>query len=93
VLLVFKEAVNNAARHSRCSKAEIELTLVGPRLSLRVADNGRGFDPEAPLDGHGLTSMRARARELGGELHLTSAPGGGTVVAWTLDLSRRRRPT
>jgi ligand-binding sensor domain-containing protein/signal transduction histidine kinase len=91
VLLVFKEAVNNVARHARCSEAEIELTLVGSLLSLRVTDNGRGFAPEAALDGHGLTSMRARARELGGDLQISSTPGRGAVVSWTIDLSRLER--
>ena len=45
VLLIFKEAVNNAARHSGCSRVDIDLRMEGARLTLTVADNGIGFDP------------------------------------------------
>lgn len=80
LLLIFKEAVNNAARHSRCSAVEIELRVDGPRLVLIVTDNGTGFDASRDSDGQGLTSMQRRARRLGGTLDVASAPGSGTTV-------------
>src|SRR5437773_6658248 len=68
LLLIFKETVSNAVRHSRCSRVVIDFSADNRRLSLRVADNGRGFIPKAVSDGHGLLSMRRRAEKLGGDL-------------------------
>jgi ligand-binding sensor domain-containing protein/two-component sensor histidine kinase len=84
VLLIFKEAVNNAARHSGCSRAEIDLRVAGSRLVLTLADNGVGFDTSLQSDGQGLTSMQRRAGRLRGQLDITSANGSGTKV--TLDI-------
>jgi ligand-binding sensor domain-containing protein/signal transduction histidine kinase len=80
VFLIFKESVNNMLRHSRCTEAEIELRIEGGWLTLRLADNGRGFDPAQVGEGQGLTSMRVRAQRLGGELQVLSNQGEGTSV-------------
>src|SRR5262249_53207928 len=61
LLLIFKEAVNNAARHSGCSRVNIDFHADGSWLSLVVADNGVGFDSSAVGEGHGLVSMDRRA--------------------------------
>ena len=54
----------------------------GDGLSLRIADDGQGFDPTAVDDarGFGLSTMRARARALGGALSVESRPACGTTV-------------
>jgi ligand-binding sensor domain-containing protein/signal transduction histidine kinase len=80
LLLIFKEAVNNAARHSGASAVNIDLRLTGTRLSLVVADNGSGFDASRESDGQGLLSMCRRADRLGGALDVQSAIGSGTRV-------------
>ena len=80
VLLVFKEAVNNAARHSRCSRVEIDLRVSSSRLDLIVADNGSGFDSSVENEGQGLRSMARRARRLHGVLETESGAGLGTIV-------------
>jgi ligand-binding sensor domain-containing protein/signal transduction histidine kinase len=80
VFLIFKEAVSNAARHSRCTNVDIELTLEGSRLVLRITDNGRGFDPSGASEGQGLASMKRRAAGLGGDLRLVSTQGEGTQI-------------
>jgi signal transduction histidine kinase len=74
------EAVTNAARHSGATEVNLRLERDGPRLRLRVTDQGRGFDPTGASPGFGLTSMRHRARSVGGELRVSSAPGAGSVV-------------
>ncbi len=84
VLLIFKEVVNNAARHSSCTRVDIDFRAETSRLSLTVADNGSGFDTSAESEGQGLTSMRRRARRLGGTLDIVSSPQGGTAVALTV---------
>jgi signal transduction histidine kinase len=86
LLLIFKEAVNNSARHSRCSRVEIDLRVEGSRLLLIVADNGVGFDPSHESDGQGVLSMTRRAQRLKGVLEITSRSGLGTTVRLTLPL-------
>jgi signal transduction histidine kinase len=80
LLLIFKEAVNNAARHSRCSLVEIDLRVEAARLVLAIIDNGIGFDSTRTGDGQGIGSMQRRAQALRGSLEITSRSGAGTTV-------------
>ena len=84
LFLIFKEAVNNTVKHSGCSEAAIRLAIHDGTLQLELRDNGKGFDPALPVDGHGLSSLRTRAAALGGTLAIVSAPGAGTAI--TLDV-------
>ena len=79
--LILKESVNNIARHSGASAASIELSLRRNELRLEIADNGRGFDPGAHVDGNGIASMRKRAAAFGGRFSIDSAPGQGSRVS------------
>lgn len=84
VLRIAQEALHNAVRHSRARKVSVRLRDGGRALRLEVVDDGVGFDPADPeLRSHhlGLTSMEERARELGGRLVVSSAPGAGTTVS------------
>ncbi|GAA1500496.1 hypothetical protein GCM10009760_62070 [Kitasatospora kazusensis] len=84
VLRVAQEALHNALRHSGASTVDISLTGTPARGAvLRVADDGRGFDPDSVRRAGrhlGLVSMRDRAAGVRGRLSLESAPGKGTVV-------------
>jgi signal transduction histidine kinase len=80
LLLIFKEAVNNAARHSGCSRVDIDLHVEDARLWLSVADNGAGFDASAEPEGQGLMSMQRRAARLKGVLVVTTSRGAGTRI-------------
>jgi signal transduction histidine kinase len=51
---------------------------------MQVRDSGHGFETAACRDGFGLTSMRDRARSVGGELRISSEPGAGSQVEATL---------
>jgi signal transduction histidine kinase len=84
LLLVFKEALNNASRHARASHVAVSFREDGPRLVLTVADDGAGFDTSGEVDGQGLMSMRRRAAALDGHLSVDSKPGRGTVVTLTI---------
>ena len=88
VFMIFKESVNNIVRHSKCNRAEIEFKLEQGSLVLTLSDNGRGFDPASGSDGNGLSSMRRRAKNLGGELVLISSPAIGTTVLLRAPLER-----
>jgi signal transduction histidine kinase len=83
LLRIVREAVTNATRHGGASSISVELEN-GDGLSLRIVDDGVGFDPEDSDGGFGLTSMRDRARALGGELRIASTPGAGTAIEVTL---------
>ena len=75
------EALNNALKHARASQVLVRLRGTQNWVELEVADNGRGFDPQQrPAGGMGLHTMAERARRLGGELAIESAPGAGTKV-------------
>jgi signal transduction histidine kinase len=74
------EAVTNAARHSGSSLVRLSVERDGQRVTLRVSDQGCGFDTALPAGGYGLVSMGERARLAGGELRISSAPGRGSEV-------------
>jgi signal transduction histidine kinase len=64
---------------------DIELATRDEGVSMRIRDDGVGFDPDAPVDesmpGHaGVPFMRERARQAGGWCRIRSAPGDGTTV-------------
>jgi ligand-binding sensor domain-containing protein len=80
VLLIFKEVVNNIARHAECTQADIEFKSQGRWLLLKLKDNGKGFDTGRSFDGNGLASMGRRAERLGGTLEVVSRDGEGTAV-------------
>ncbi|MGH8961565.1 MAG: sensor histidine kinase [Jatrophihabitantaceae bacterium] len=79
-------ALGNVIAHSMAQHARITLTFQPDRVGLDVADDGRGFDPAAPVGestagtGIGLASMRTRLAEVAGTLTVETAPGGGTAI-------------
>lgn len=77
---VAEEALANAHRHGHAQNAELTLTFEPSRLSLRIWDDGLGFDPEAVLESLGFTVMRARMESLGGRLFIDSGVGRGTTI-------------
>jgi signal transduction histidine kinase len=82
---IVQEAVANAGRHAEADAVSINLRTTGSHVELRVADNGRGFEPGEPLDrrdpGHlGLASMRERAELLDGMLDIASSERGTRVL-------------
>jgi signal transduction histidine kinase len=83
VLRVAQEALHNALRHAEAERIELRMEARDGRLVVTVADDGVGFDPDAPgvrSRRLGLTSMEERARALGGSLAVVSRPGEGTTV-------------
>ncbi len=80
---VVQEALTNITRHAHPSHVDVRVRADGGLATVRVRDDGRGFDPEAALRAgrsRGLVGMRERAELLGGELRIDSAPGEGTTV-------------
>jgi len=82
LLRIAQEAINNAVGHARPEHILVDLTFAPSRVQLSVRDDGCGFDEAtAASNGHfGLIGMRERAKQIGGELRVVSAPGTGTEI-------------
>lgn len=91
VFLIFKESVNNVVKHSDCSNVEIDFKVEGKMLTLKLQDNGCGFNVSSyetngnnastnGKGGNGLLNMKRRAKELGGDYIIDSQSGKGTSV-------------
>jgi signal transduction histidine kinase len=80
---VAQEALQNAVTHAEARCITVSLARRGRELLLQVADNGRGFGPEAVAPGErlGLQGMRERAELIGGSLQVEGRAQGGTVVS------------
>jgi PAS domain S-box-containing protein len=81
VYRVTQEALQNAAKHSGASRIDVVLVAEPSQLTLRVADDGCGFDPAASEGtGIGLLTMRERVELVRGHLRIVSERGSGTLV-------------
>lgn len=83
--LIFKEAVNNAAKYARCRSLTVRISSGSRQLHLQVQDDGEGIGATAngqgvSLGGNGLRNMQARAAEIQGVLQVTSGPDRGTTI-------------
>ncbi len=90
VFRVIQESVNNAIKHSEAS--EITLHLEGMEsnlLKVVITDNGKGFDMRSASTGFGLSNMKSRIQDLNGAFDLTSEPGEGTKIFFTLSLENK----
>ena len=76
---VAQESLTNVARHSEATRVLLALSSNGDSLVLRVADNGRGFDP-IHVEGGGLRGIRENALIVGGVLAIKPSPTGGIEV-------------
>lgn len=89
IYLIFKEAVNNCAKHANCDKLQVNIGRRGNVFEMTVSDNGVGFVADTSCSGNGLTSMRQRAESVGGDLDISSG-GGGTKIKLEMPLKQRR---
>jgi signal transduction histidine kinase len=92
VFRIVQEALANALKHARTSRVDVDLRREREWLRITVRDEGIGFvgvPGETPGRGLGLLSMRERARLLGGECWIESAPERGTQVHVRIPLGSR----
>ncbi len=87
LLLIFKEIVNNTARHSEATSVNITMSITpkgspsrksAGTLQIVVEDNGKGFDLLTQNNGNGLRNIRKRSGDIGGKLTVASSIGKGT---------------
>jgi NarL family two-component system sensor histidine kinase LiaS len=77
---IIQGSLSNIARHSKASRAEIELNFNPTSVTLIVTDNGKGFDIDKKHKGLGLRSIQERVDLLGGTLDIQSKVGEGTTI-------------
>jgi ligand-binding sensor domain-containing protein len=87
IFLIYKEILNNIAKHSSAQEVTISMKLTGRSLILHVSDDGVGFGDEPTSRGMGLQSMRARATSVGGVLLIKSEKEKGTQVDVTVPIT------
>ena len=89
---VAQEALTNVARHAQIDQARLSLCFQTYQVVLRVQDDGVGFHNQnsAGQRGWGLAGMRERVESVGGELHLHSIPGKGTLVEVSIPVQEAR---
>jgi signal transduction histidine kinase len=86
LMMVVKEALNNALKHSRATEVRVQLEFDDERLRVTVADNGAGFDLVTVKRGNGLDHSGRRMEEIGGTCVVESRPGAGTSVRLSVRL-------
>jgi signal transduction histidine kinase len=91
LLMAVKESLNNAVKHSAATELRLQIHWQDERLLVVVRDNGNGFDAAKVKSGrHGLTNMTQRMSELGGRCVITSQPGQGCRVEFSIPLKHPR---
>ncbi len=80
LLRVAQEALANVRKHAGAGRVDVELDYAGAAVTLRVTDDGRGFDPATETGGFGLPGMRSRLAQVGGAFTVRSAVAAGTTI-------------
>ncbi len=82
---ICQEALANIAKHAHAKKVQVLVWTTPDRVVMEVNDDGRGFNPQKVqlTLGHGISNMQTRARNVGGDLEISSEPGlGTTIMVW-----------
>ena len=82
---ICQEALANVAKHAQANAVEVMVWTTNDRVLMEVHDDGLGFNlNEVKLTlGHGISNMQTRARNVGGDVEISSEPGNGTtILAW-----------
>jgi len=87
LILIIKEALNNAAKYSEAKKASVLLEKRDEMVMLEISDDGKGFDMGLENKGNGLENMATRCRQMGGIFALQANPGKGTTITCSIPLT------
>jgi len=84
---ILQEQINNILKHSGASRAIVQLSTSEKSVTLRVRDNGTGFDTSLPRTGIGISNIFNRVESLGGHCSIDSTSGVGTVLSVSIPLT------
>ena len=84
--LIFKEAVNNAAKYAQAKNIWVQLSLNHKEITLLIKDDGNGFNQATVRKGNGLKNFEARAKEIKGSVSIESGEGKGTTLSLICDI-------
>jgi signal transduction histidine kinase len=90
LFLSYKEALHNAARHSKATQVDVRVDFPDEQIRIAVRDNGKGFDFDSRRDGLGINSIRKRMNQLGGSVEFETSPDAGTTVTLCVPLPGAR---
>lgn len=79
--LIFKESVHNVLKHSKAESVEISFIIEKGMFEYSIKDNGVGFIESELKNGHGLQSLRRRAKEINGKINIETSPTKGTAIS------------
>jgi two-component system sensor histidine kinase UhpB len=85
--LIFKEAINNVAKYSGATLANILLQKTNHQFLMKIADNGKGFDNAKQYAGNGLKNMRSRSGEMNAVFEIESSPATGTNISLSIAIT------
>ena len=80
LLRILQEQIANIIKHAKATKALISLQYVNGKAVVTTRDNGKGFEPDKRRSGIGLSNMLYRVNDLGGNIHIRSKVGEGTMI-------------
>ncbi|HEX8564504.1 MAG TPA: two-component regulator propeller domain-containing protein [Pyrinomonadaceae bacterium] len=101
VYLIFKECLNNLAKHSKATEAEIKINMESEKLIVEIKDNGHGFTVPSihvttdsvpasnGFGGNGLRNMRRRTKNFGGDFQIDSEIGKGTRIFLQIPVNKK----
>jgi two-component system, NarL family, sensor histidine kinase UhpB len=87
LFLIFKEAINNAAKYSNANLVTVTFQRENGQFVFSVKDDGIGFSADTTRQGNGLKNMEARARAIQAQFRLASSNGVGTEINVTLPIT------
>ncbi len=87
LVAVVRESLTNVAKHAAARTVALTVGVEGGHLMVHVKDDGVGFAAGSIVSGQGLRNLKERAESLGGTCELSTAPGNGTRIVWSLPLS------
>lgn len=88
LVAVVRESLTNVVKHASARTVALGVDVDDDRLIVHIKDDGVGFAEEMVAGGHGLRNLRERAASLGGSCEVSTAPGSGTRIVWSLPLQR-----
>lgn len=86
LVAVVRESLTNVAKHAAARTVALIVDIENGHLMVHIKDDGVGFTASSVISGQGLRNLKDRAESLGGTCELSTAPGNGTRILWSLPL-------